>query len=204
MRLVYFAPLRETAFLCNVHSKNLTSSLIIGLIDGIRSPLILAATMTFLHITQQRFHWVFAIYLMVSAVILGLGHWLTLRSENKSATGEALQKEKEIFQNIGIGKHDDDTPQRKPEFVSNTISPSILVSFFFLAGGILVYLPYLFLQPMEKALLVSLLICIPVLLFCAVAKARYYKVPATMEIVRTTLLTIVAVGLIYSIIKFLA
>ena len=198
-----FASLHETTFLCNVQLKNITSALIIGLIDGIRSPLILAATMTFLHITQQRFQWVFAIYLMASAVILGLGHWFTLRSENKSATGETYQKEKEIYQNIGIGKQDDDTPQRKPEFVSNTISPALRVSFFFLAGGFLVFLPYLFLQPIEKALFVSLLICIPVLLFCAVAKARYYKVPLAMEIVRTTLLTVVAIGLIYGIIKFL-
>ncbi|MFN5134996.1 MAG: VIT1/CCC1 transporter family protein [Chitinophagaceae bacterium] len=187
-----------------MQSRNITSSVIIGLIDGIRSPLILAATMTFLHITQQRFQWVFAIYLMASAFILGLGHWFTLRSENKSATGEALQKEKEIHQNIGLGKQNDDTLQRKTEFVSNTISPALRVSFFFLAGGIFVYLPYLFLQPMEKALLVSLLISLPVLLFCAVAKARYYKVPAAMEIVRTMLLTVVAIGLIYAIIKFLA
>jgi VIT1/CCC1 family predicted Fe2+/Mn2+ transporter len=184
-------------------SKNITSSLIIGLIDGIRSPLILAATMTFLQISQQRFQWVFAIYLLLSAFILGLGHWFTIRSENRSATGETLQKEKEIYQNIGLTIEEGGTPHRQPEFTKNTLAPSIRVGIFYLLGGTLVFLPFLLFLPLEKALLISLSISLPLLSFCAFAKARYYKVPVAMEMVRTTLLPFIAIGLIYGILQFL-
>jgi VIT1/CCC1 family predicted Fe2+/Mn2+ transporter len=184
-------------------SKNITSSLIIGLIDGIRSPLILAATMTFLQIEPQRFQWVFAIYLPVSAFILSLGHWLTIRSENKSATGEALQKEKEIYQNIGLVVEDDGLPQRQTQFTTNAITPSLRVGLFYLSGGIFVFLPFLLLAPLEKALLVSLIMSLSLLTICAFVKARYYKVPITLEIVRTTLLPVIAISLLFSIIRFL-
>jgi VIT1/CCC1 family predicted Fe2+/Mn2+ transporter len=184
-------------------SKNITSSLIIGLIDGIRSPLILAATMTFLQIEPQRFQWVFAIYLPVSAFILSLGHWLTIRSENKSATGEALQKEKEIYQNIGLRIEDDESTHREPEFTKDALTPSIRVGFFYLVGGILVFLPFFLLSPLEKALLISLSISLQLLALCAFTKARFYKVPLAMEMVRTTLLPIIAISLIYGIVQFL-
>ncbi|WP_407520319.1 VIT1/CCC1 transporter family protein [Lacibacter sp. MH-610] len=184
-----------------MQSKNIISSLIIGLIDGIRSPLILAATMTFIKISQEWFQWVFAIYLPVSALILGLGHWLTLKSENKSATGEALQKEREIYQNIGLPVQDEDHPQRQPEYITDTINPSIRVALFYLVGGILVFLPFLFTAPLEKALLIALLISVPVLTICSFVKARFYKVAAGMEIVRTTLLPFLAIGLIYGMLQ---
>jgi len=186
-----------------VQSKNITSSLIIGLIDGIRSPLILAATMTFLQISQQLFQWVFAIYLMVSALILGLGHWFTIRSENRSATGETLQKEKEIYQNIGLTIEDDGTQHHQPEFTNDAITPSLRVGVFYLSGGGLVFFPFLLFTPLEKALLISLSISLPLLSVCAFAKARYYKVPVAMEMVRTTLLPFIAIGLIYGILQFL-
>jgi VIT1/CCC1 family predicted Fe2+/Mn2+ transporter len=182
-------------------SKNITSSLIIGLIDGIRSPLILTATMTFIKISQERFQWVFAIYLPVSALILGLGHWFTLKSENKSATGEALEKEREIYQNIGLPLQDEDHPQRHPEYVSDTINPSLRVTLFYLAGGIFVFLPFLLTTPLEKALFIALLISLPVLAVCSFVKARFYKVALGMEIVRTTLLPFVAIGLIYGMLQ---
>lgn len=184
-----------------MQSKNITFSLIIGLIDGIRSPLILAATMTFIKISQERFQWVFAIYLPVSALILGLGHWFTLKSENKSATGEALQKEREIYQKIGLPVQDEDHPQRQPEYVPDTFNPSLRVALFYLAGGILVFLPFLFTAPLEKSLLIALLISLPVLTVCSLVKARFYKVAAGMEIVRTTLLPFVAIGLIYGMLQ---
>lgn len=182
-------------------SKNIISSLIIGLIDGIRSPLILAATMTFIKVSQERFQWVFVIYLPVSALILGLGHWFTLKSENKSATGEALQKEKEIYQNIGLLLQDEDHPHRQPEYVSDTINPSLKVALFYLIGGILVFLPFVLTTPLEKALLIALLMSVPVLTICSFIKARFYKVAAGMEIVRTTLLPFVAIGLIYGMLQ---
>lgn len=186
-----------------MQTKNITSSLIIGLIDGIRTPLILAATMTFLHISQQRFQWVFAVYLLISAVVLSLGHWFTIRSENKSATGEALQKEKEIYQNIGLSVEDDDSTHRQPEFTKDALTPSLRVGLFYLVGGMLVFLPFLLLAPLEKALLISLVLSLPLLAVCAFAKARYYKVPVAMEIVRTTLLPFIAIGLIYAILQIL-
>jgi VIT1/CCC1 family predicted Fe2+/Mn2+ transporter len=184
-----------------VQSKNITSALIIGLIDGIRSPLILAATMSFLHISSPNFQWVFAVYLLVSAFVLGLGHWLTIRSENKSATGEALQKEKEIYQTIGLSIEDDNNAQRKPEFTHNALTHALRVGLFYLLGGAFVFIPFLLVSPIEKALLISLSICIPVLAICGYAKARYYKVNTSMEIIRTTALPIIAIGLLYGITK---
>jgi VIT1/CCC1 family predicted Fe2+/Mn2+ transporter len=184
-----------------VQSKNSISSLIIGLIDGIRSPLILAATMSFLHISPSRFQWVFAVYLLASAFVLGLGHWFTIRSENKSSTGEALQKEKEIYQTIGLNIEDDTAPQRKPEFTHNALTHALRVGLFYLLGGVFVFIPFLLVSPIEKALLISLSICIPVLVICGYAKARYYEVNTGMEIVRTTALPIIAIGLLYGIIK---
>lgn len=187
-----------------MQSQNITSSLIIGLIDGIRSTLILAATMTFLQISQQRFQWIFAVYILISSLILAFGHWFTIRSENRSATGEALQKEKEIYQNIGLTIEDDDTPHRQPQFTQDAITPSIRVGLLYILGGVLVFLPFLFFAPFEKALLLSFSICIPLLAICGYAKAMYYKVPVAMEIIRTTLLPIIAISLLYGIIKLLA
>lgn len=160
--------------------------------------------MTFIKVSQERFQWVYGIYLLASAVVLGLGHWFTLRSENRSATGETLQKEKEIYRNIGLTVQNDDKAHRQPDFITDTMTPALRVGLFFLTGGILAGLPFLLVQPMEKALLVSLMINLPVLTCCSIAKARYYKVPVGMEIVRTTLLTIIAIGLIYGIVKSLA
>lgn len=157
--------------------------------------------MTFIKVSQERFQWAFGIYLPVSALILGLGHWLTLKSENKSATGEALQKEREIYQNIGLPVQDEDHLQRQPEYVPDTLTPSLQVALFFLAGGILVFLPFLLTAPLEKALLLALLISLPVLTVCSFVKARFYKVAAGMEIVRTTLLPFIAIGLIYGILQ---
>jgi type III secretory pathway component EscR len=187
-----------------VQSKNIISSLIIGLIDGIRSPLILAATMTFIPVAPELFKWIFTVYLFVSAVIMGLGHWLTLKSENRTASGEAFQKEKEIYQNIGLDLQDDSTTQRVPAFTQDAITPCIRVGSFYLTGGLLVFLPFLLFTPIEKALFISLIISFPLLAICAFAKARFYKVPIVMEVVRTTLLPFIAIGLIYGIIQLLA
>jgi VIT1/CCC1 family predicted Fe2+/Mn2+ transporter len=186
-----------------VQSKNITSSYIIGLIDGIRSPLILAAAFTFLQISYLNFLWVFAVYLFVSAIILSMGHWLTIRSENRSATGEALQKEKEIYQNIGLQIEEENTPHRKPEFTKDAVSPSISVGIFYLLGGALVLLPFLFFKPAEKSLLLSMAICFPILAICGYAKARYYNANSVLEMMRTALLPFIAIGLIYGILQFL-
>jgi VIT1/CCC1 family predicted Fe2+/Mn2+ transporter len=186
-----------------VQSKNITSSIIIGLIDGIRSPLILAATMSFLHVAQQNFQWIFTVYLLMSAIILSIGHWFTIRSENKSATGEALQKEKEIYQNIGLTIEEYPTEHRKPEFMHHSLASALRVGLFYLLGGTLVFIPFLLVVPIEKALLISLSICLPVLAVCGFAKARFYKISAGQEIIRTAALPVIAIGLLYVIIKLL-
>lgn len=173
------------------------------MIEGIRSPLILAATMTFIHISQHRFQWIFMAYLLVSAIIFSLGHWFTLKSENKSSTGEALLREKQLLQHLDIKLSDDAELHRKPEFVIDKLRPSLRVGVFFLAGGFLVLLPFLLLKPMEKGLLAAMIISIPVLIMCSVTKARYYNVSVPMEIVRTSLLTFLTIGLIYGIIRLI-
>jgi VIT1/CCC1 family predicted Fe2+/Mn2+ transporter len=65
-----------------------------------------------------------------------------------------------------------------------------------------VLLPFLLFTPVEKALLIALVVSLTVLFICGYAKARYYKVPAAMEIVRTALLPVVAIGILYGIIQF--
>lgn len=182
-------------------ARSIRLPVIIGLIDGLRSPLILAATMTFLHIQQNRFQWVFAAFLLASTVILGLGHWFTLKSENQSATGEALEKEKQLFKNLDIQIDDATTIHRKAEYVEDKLTPSIRVGTFFLLGGSWVLLPFCIFTPMEKALLFALITSIPALILCAIIKARYYKAAVMMEIIRTALLPVIAIGLLYCILQ---
>ena len=182
-------------------SKNIITSLIIGLIDGIRNPLILAAAMTFLGTTPYIFNRVFLISLLASALILALGHWLTIRSENRSATGEALQKEQKIYHNIGLEMEDESALQRKPQFITDALTPSLQVGLFYLLGGLLVYLPFLFPISFQKAFTYSLILSILLLLLCGFAKARYYGVNPWMEGIRTTLLPLIAIALIYGILK---
>jgi VIT1/CCC1 family predicted Fe2+/Mn2+ transporter len=184
-----------------VQSKNIISSLIIGLIDGIRNPLIFAGIMTLLLFPKQRFDWVFLLFVVCSGCVMALGHWFTIQSENKSATGESLQKEKEIYQNIGLKIQDETEPARKPDFVSNAVTPSLQVGFFYLLGGLIVYIPFLVFSPLQKAMIISICISTILLLICGYAKARYYRVNPWMEALRTTLLPLIVIGLAYGILK---
>jgi VIT family len=201
-QVLFLSHCKNSAFFaCMQSPKNITSSLIIGLIDGIRNPLILAGTMTLLNVPQQTFKWVYILFVLFSGCIMALGHWFTIRNENKSATGEALQKEKEIYQNIGLKIENETELQRKPAFVNDAVTPSVQVGLFYLLGGIIVYIPFLLFSPFQKALVFSLSISMMLLLICGFIKARYYRVNPWMEAIRTTLLPLIAIGLVYAILK---
>ncbi len=178
------------------------SSFIIGFIDGVRLPFILLCFLTLYGESAKSIQHVLFYFIPFIAVLLATGHWLTIKSENKAATGERQLKEEQIQKNIGVD------PVRPKDFQQQSFGLIVKpfqyvagVGFFVLIGGLLVILPLLFTGNTQLSFLLTAIIVFVILFVAGFIKGKYYNVNPLAEAFRTSIIPFIALGLAYGLTK---